>query len=97
MEWYNKLVISKGGQLCCPVCKKSYVFSPIFDHDIRKCSNCGSELREWNLDRAIYLICEERAPKLVKNMILYLDSLTENEAYIELQRIENMCFSQSSH
>lgn len=90
MGWYSKLTIGEDTFINCPSCGKRYVFGPIFDHHKRHCLECKKELREWNMNKSIYLIDVEKSPDIIKEIILYLDQLTENEAYNELRFLEKM-------
>jgi hypothetical protein len=90
MNWHTKMIIGKDDKCYCPNCNSVFIFGPFFDHHKRQCLECKIELREWNMNRAIYLISTQHAPEIIKRIIPHLDALTEQDAYAELRKLEAM-------
>lgn len=82
--WYTKTLLDGENTSRCPNCDSIFPYGPIFDHHGSLCPTCKIELVELQINGELILIDTNKSPKIVSELLSYLNRLNEHEAFNEL-------------
>lgn len=89
-KWFFSSSYKKLNKSLCPRCANQYPFGPLFDHHKRECPHCGAHLVEWAIRERLILIDVDFAPPFIRQIIEWLDNLSEPDADKEVQRLADL-------